>query len=131
MGYSQKSLPSFFIWDINKFSYLCARVSHIRPAPAKLPQGRKAARVCGCSGAIYQAYPFFVPISHTRHTPHLPRIPHLIFPKHTSLPPKYTSYLLKIRILPPRNTGAIEKGNLFWHQTIREQFEKLFYSPSA
>ena len=50
------------ICEINKFSYLCARVSHIRPAPAKLPQDRKVARVCGCSGAIYQAYPFFVPI---------------------------------------------------------------------
>ena len=45
-----------------KNAYLCIRVSHIRPAPAELPQGRKAARVCGCSGAIYSAYPFFVPI---------------------------------------------------------------------
>lgn len=25
----------------------------------ELPQGRKAARVSGCSGAIYSAYPFF------------------------------------------------------------------------
>jgi len=34
------------------------RVSHVRPAPTELPQGRKAARVGGCSGAIYVAYPF-------------------------------------------------------------------------
>ena len=38
--------------------YLCIRVSHTRPAPIELPQGRKAARVDGCSGAMYSAYPF-------------------------------------------------------------------------
>jgi len=29
------------------------RVSPIRPAPAELPQGLTAARVSGCSGAIW------------------------------------------------------------------------------
>lgn len=28
----------------------------------ELPQGRKAARVSGCSGAIYSAYPFFISV---------------------------------------------------------------------
>ena len=36
------------------------RVSHTRPAPSEFPQDRKVARVGGCSGAMYSAYPFFV-----------------------------------------------------------------------
>ena len=32
--------------------YLCAPAGLTRPAPAELPQGRKAARVGGCSGAM-------------------------------------------------------------------------------
>ena len=41
------------------------RVSHTRPAPSEFPQGRKAARVGGRSGAMYQAYPFlFLPPNH-------------------------------------------------------------------
>ena len=48
----------FFVYE--NFIYFCARVSHTRPAPSKFPQGRKAARVGGCSGAMYSAYPFFV-----------------------------------------------------------------------
>ena len=36
------------------------RVSHTRPAPFEFPQDRKVARVGGCSGAMYSAYPFFV-----------------------------------------------------------------------
>lgn len=35
------------------------RVSLVRPAPFELPQGRNAARVKGCSGAIQVAYPSF------------------------------------------------------------------------
>jgi len=31
----------------------------VRPAPAEFPQGRKAARVGGCSGATQVAYPLF------------------------------------------------------------------------
>jgi len=31
----------------------------VRPAPAESPQGRKAARVGGCSGATQVAYPLF------------------------------------------------------------------------
>jgi hypothetical protein len=39
------------------------RVSLVRPAPFELPQGRNAARVKGCSGAIQVAYPsFFYPV---------------------------------------------------------------------
>ena len=48
----------FFVYE--NFIYFCAWVSHTRPAPSKFPQGRKAARVGGCSGAMYSAYPFFV-----------------------------------------------------------------------
>ena len=33
-------------------SFVSLRVSLIRPAPYELPQGRNAARVIGCSGAI-------------------------------------------------------------------------------
>jgi len=32
----------------------------VRPAPAEFPQGRKAARVGGCSGATQVAYPLFL-----------------------------------------------------------------------
>ena len=39
--------------------YFCRRVSPVRPAPAESPQGRKAARVGGCSGATQVAYPLF------------------------------------------------------------------------
>ena len=34
--------------------------SHTRPAPSEFPQGLIAARVGGRSGAMYQAFPFFV-----------------------------------------------------------------------
>ena len=44
-----KSIPN--ICQQYVFLYFCARVSPMRPAPAEPPQGRKAARVCGCSGA--------------------------------------------------------------------------------
>ena len=37
--------------------------SRTRPAPSEFPQGRKAARAGGCSGAMCQAFPFFVPVS--------------------------------------------------------------------
>jgi len=40
---------------------LLHRVSPVRPAPAEFPQGRKAARVGGRSGATQVAYPFFMP----------------------------------------------------------------------
>src|SRR5690606_20289821 len=40
------------------FFYLCRWVSLLRPAPFELPQGRNAARVKGCSGAIKGAYSF-------------------------------------------------------------------------
>jgi hypothetical protein len=33
-------------------SFAALRVSLVRPAPYELPQGRNAARVIGCSGAI-------------------------------------------------------------------------------
>lgn len=39
------------------------RVSPVRPAPAEFPQGRKTARVGGCSGAMQVAYPFFIDLS--------------------------------------------------------------------
>jgi len=40
------------IWRATeKIVFLCG-VSLIRPAPFELPQGRKAARVEGCSGAM-------------------------------------------------------------------------------
>jgi len=32
----------------------------VRPAPAEIPQGRKTARVGGCSGATQVAYPLFL-----------------------------------------------------------------------
>ena len=44
----------------SKIFYFCRRVSPVRPAPAESPQGRKAARVSGCSGATQVAYPLFV-----------------------------------------------------------------------
>jgi len=45
---------------VNKrFSYICAGVSLLRPAPLELPQGGNAARVESCSGAIKVAYPFY------------------------------------------------------------------------
>ena len=39
------------------FFILLRRVSHTRSAPVEPPQGRKAARVNGRSGAMYVAYP--------------------------------------------------------------------------
>jgi len=44
---------------IGKFILLqpLTRVSPIRPAPVEIPQGLTAARVDGCSGAIWIAYP--------------------------------------------------------------------------
>ena len=42
-----------------KIFYFCRRVSPVRPAPAEFPQGRKTARVGGCSGATQVAYPLF------------------------------------------------------------------------
>lgn len=47
--------------QLQKNDYLCAWVSHTRPAPSEFPQGLIAARVGGCSGAMYQAYPFLYP----------------------------------------------------------------------
>ena len=41
-----------FFCRLNKKSYICSRESRTRPAPSKLPQGRKAARVGGRSGAM-------------------------------------------------------------------------------
>lgn len=38
--------------QLKKNTYICSRESRTRPAPSKLPQGRKAARVGGCSGAM-------------------------------------------------------------------------------
>lgn len=38
--------------QLKKNTYICIRESRTRPAPSKLPQGRKAARVGGCSGAM-------------------------------------------------------------------------------
>ncbi len=43
-----------------KIFYFCRRVSPVRPAPAESPQGRKAARVGGCSGATQVAYPLLM-----------------------------------------------------------------------
>ena len=73
-----------------KNAYLCIRVSHIRPAPAELPQGRKAARVCGCSGAIYSAYPFFIPVSRQYQT----FCPHYIFLHITYIQRRYNQFQL-------------------------------------
>ena len=50
---------SGLICGIYKIFYFCRRVSPVRPAPAEFPQGRKAARVGSCSGAIQVAYPPF------------------------------------------------------------------------
>jgi len=47
------------VWREMKNFYFCRRVSPVRPAPAESPQGRKAARVGGCSGATQVAYPLF------------------------------------------------------------------------
>ncbi len=44
----------------DKILYFCSRVSPVRPAPAESPQGRKAARVGGRSGATQVAYPLFM-----------------------------------------------------------------------
>jgi len=41
------------------FLLFLRRVSPARPAPAEFPQGWKAARAGGCSGAMQVAYPFF------------------------------------------------------------------------
>ena len=41
------------------------RESHTRPAPSEFPQGLTAARVGGRSGAMYQAFPFFIYMTHT------------------------------------------------------------------
>ena len=35
------------------------RESLTRPAPSESPQGRNAARVGGCSGAMLRCFPFF------------------------------------------------------------------------
>jgi len=51
---------SGLICGIYKIFYFCRRVSPVRPAPAEFPQGRKAARVGGCSGATQVAYPLFL-----------------------------------------------------------------------
>jgi len=53
-------LNANFIWRYIKNFYFCSRVSPARPAPAESPQGRKAARVGGCSGATQVAYPLFL-----------------------------------------------------------------------
>ena len=42
--------------------YLCSRVSATRPAPPELRQVLIEATVGGCSGAMWLAYPFFVPL---------------------------------------------------------------------
>jgi len=47
------------VWQEMKNFYFCRRVSPVRPAPTESPQGRKAARVGGCSGATQVAYPLF------------------------------------------------------------------------
>ena len=41
--------------------YICTRESRTRPAPSEFPQDRKGARVGGCSGAMYGAFPFLLP----------------------------------------------------------------------
>jgi len=46
------NIIAIFIGIQQKKSYFCAGVSPVRPAPTEIPQGRKAARVGGCSGAI-------------------------------------------------------------------------------
>ena len=46
-----------FYLERKVFVILLCRVSHTRSAPVELPQGRKAARVNGRSGAMYVAYP--------------------------------------------------------------------------
>jgi len=55
---------------IPKHLYFCRWVSLVRPAPTELPQDGNVARVCGCSGAMQVAYPFFYffffPIVNTR-----------------------------------------------------------------
>ncbi len=57
--YASNKSGAFSLWLSIKNFYFCSRVSPVRPAPAESPQGRKAARVGGCSGATQVAYPFF------------------------------------------------------------------------
>ena len=42
----------FFVLEINSVALHLQSASLIRPAPIELPQGRNAARVDGCSGAM-------------------------------------------------------------------------------
>ncbi len=44
-------------FEVIQIFLLLQRVSPVRPAPAETPQGRKAARIGGCSGATQIAYP--------------------------------------------------------------------------
>lgn len=48
----KKSPETYFCLVQNDFFLLLRRVSPARPAPVELPQGRKTARVDGCSGAM-------------------------------------------------------------------------------
>jgi hypothetical protein len=58
LSLSFRRLRLFFFAVSQFFIFLC-RVSPARPAPAEFPQGWKAARVSGCSGAMQVAYPFW------------------------------------------------------------------------
>jgi len=44
--------PTTFLFANQSYSSIFAAASLIRPAPIELPQGRNAARVNGCSGAM-------------------------------------------------------------------------------
>ena len=58
-----KNLSKNYIKNMIVFTkhlYICSWVSLVRPAPTELPQDGNVARVCGCSGAMQVAYPFFI-----------------------------------------------------------------------
>jgi hypothetical protein len=56
--YMQKTETKLFFYLVHDYFFLLLRrVSPARPAPVELPQGRKAARVNGRSGAMQVAYP--------------------------------------------------------------------------
>ncbi len=54
----QKNIIKLFFYLVQEvFFLLLRRVSPTRPVPVEPPQGRKAARVNSCSGAMQVAYP--------------------------------------------------------------------------